>query len=503
MCGIVGMVGSDIDLKAKKAFKDLLIIDTIRGGDSTGFLAVDGTEVVSAKKAIDGFGFTNMAMYSKRIDSMAYPRALIGHNRAATKGKVTDGNAHPFKHNDTYLVHNGSLRTWQYGAKALHNCNHTDVDSEAVCFNVDEHGIKDTIESLDGAFALVIYDDITKTISFTRNDERPLYFARVKDKDLTIYASEAYMINLVADKHKIELMEEPWLLNTEIILSYDVGIDKEIVASEDIEEDVTFYVPEAPLYGSWNRLTKKYDYYGGDNTPVKKSQVLTTTEDTGGTKDNGTGVKDNNVVLLPKRKELDDVSLALGEKLYFLPYNFKSFTAGYGMIEGDLYWYGGIADKYGKGIMYKHNHESYKNMRGKLIQVEAKSVTYPNGRDMPCYPSVNYIAELSGEEESEYWKEYSEWEYTPAPPKEDKRWWNAYTFRGKHGDLITADDFGKITINGCAMCGDPIPVTVSTSQEIAWVFEGEPLCTSCTALQGQAAERNGITLEDQITGGAL
>jgi asparagine synthetase B (glutamine-hydrolysing) len=55
MCGIVGMFGSDINHDCKKMFKDLLIMDTIRGGDSTGFFSADNKGVVGAKKAIDGY----------------------------------------------------------------------------------------------------------------------------------------------------------------------------------------------------------------------------------------------------------------------------------------------------------------------------------------------------------------------------------------------------------------------------------------------------------------
>ncbi len=518
MCGIVGLIGTDLTYVHKKAFRDLLVIDTIRGGDSTGIIGVDGNDVITAKKAIDGYGFTNMALFTKQMTAMSSVSALVGHNRAATKGKVTDGNAHPFKMDNTYLVHNGSLDIWKSGSNMLYNCKHTDVDSEAICFDVNKNGFKHTIEKLNGAFALVTYDSITKIISFARNKERPLWFVKQKDKDVLMYASEAYMLYLVAEKHGIKLEEDAWLLDPSLIMSFDVGNRSDIYGTMEVDKDVTLYTP--PVSDPWSRTrrwncrTRQYedvDMYDWmeEETPEKKEETPVVTTESGATA--GTG---EIIPLLPssRKKTLKEMGRKVGERLLFMPYSYVPFKNNkYGMMTGDTYL-DDENNKYalGVGIMYRHTSEDFDDMRGKMLSCTAENVTYPHGREGKAMLCVKFVGSLSLEEETKYWTAYADDMYNSGDYIDDYnsgfKWGDevaALGFVGVGGEAITSEKFKELVKNGCAMCMEAIPITGEVSQEVAWVFNEQPLCPSCADLQGRKANLNDISLEEQITGGAL
>lgn len=174
MCGIVGLINKSkfgFNKAELDAFELMLFMDTLRGDDSTGvFLVTNDGSVQIAKEVGDGANFLRskewQAMRSKAFTS---GWAIIGHNRKATKGSVTDENAHPFWDDDKIvLVHNGSL--WNHKQIA-----DTEVDSHAICkLLAREPDHEAALQQLNGAFALVWYDVEPQNLHLVRNDQRPL-----------------------------------------------------------------------------------------------------------------------------------------------------------------------------------------------------------------------------------------------------------------------------------------------------------------------------------------
>lgn len=194
MCGIVaviskakwGMSRDEVDM-----FSDLLYIDALRGMDSTGtFMVNTHGDVSILKEASDASTFRGSKEFADLMrESVRMGVALVGHNRAATRGVISDQNAHPFVVDDRItLVHNGTL----YGDhKKLAD---TEVDSHAIAHLIHKHGddVEAAIQEVSGAYALIWSDFKNQSINILRNSQRPMFW--VETDKCWIYCSERNMI---------------------------------------------------------------------------------------------------------------------------------------------------------------------------------------------------------------------------------------------------------------------------------------------------------------------
>lgn len=192
MCGIVGLINhkpNGLSKDDENIFKRLLYIGVERGPDSTGVFSVanDGTTDI-LKEAVPSFSFMEREPV-KDLLKKAYTCStfLVGHNRRATQGKVTDENAHPFVDGNIVLVHNGSL--WNH-----RSVEQVDVDSHAIAIslNKSENDVEQVFNKLKGPAACVWYNNTNKSLNFFRNKERPLFFYNAGSA--TFFASEWLML---------------------------------------------------------------------------------------------------------------------------------------------------------------------------------------------------------------------------------------------------------------------------------------------------------------------
>jgi hypothetical protein len=225
VCGIVGIASnftSGFSIDEANAFTDMLVIDSLRGLDSTGVFGVDKfSSVRIAKSAQHGLDFVLHEEYKKfRGQLSARGLFAVGHNRAATRGIVNDKNAHPFWVDDKIiLVQNGTVRGDH--KKLTEGSKEVEVDSEAIAHVLaEEPDIEKALQKIDSAFALVWYNTETETLHLIRNHERPLWYALGKNNGM-IWASEETTLNYVIKKHKLD-MHDPTELPTMTLISLKI-----------------------------------------------------------------------------------------------------------------------------------------------------------------------------------------------------------------------------------------------------------------------------------------
>lgn len=226
MCGIVGLItgfSNGFTLDETKAFRDMLLIDTLRGFDSTGVFGVDyNGNVEVLKEASNGGSFVQTKEY-KVFDSWICSRGMfaVGHNRAATRGSITDKNAHPFVVEDNIiLVQNGTYK----GDHSHHK--DTEVDTEAVAHVLhEEPDVEKALQKINAAYALVWYNVKDKTLNIIRNDERPLYIAYTKQGAI-VFASELETILAACSRNSIMLKGQPYMLKENMLNTWTLDDDK-------------------------------------------------------------------------------------------------------------------------------------------------------------------------------------------------------------------------------------------------------------------------------------
>lgn len=198
MCGIVCIIVKDNTKVLGKGhidiFKQMLYADALRGWDSTGIASISGDDAVTVVKdaCTPGMLFNRTPDFKWSVQT----RALVGHNRSATRGALNKENAHPFQEKHITLVHNGTLNTHRH-------MKDVQVDSHAITHSFVEKGAVPTLEQLDGAYALVWFDEETKLIRCTRNEQRPLFI--LESDDCFFIASEKELVQWICARNNLKI----------------------------------------------------------------------------------------------------------------------------------------------------------------------------------------------------------------------------------------------------------------------------------------------------------
>lgn len=339
MCGLVfaaskwSLIASDVDI-----FKKMLIADQFRGEHSTGVFslyrpygkdhyfevtkeATSGSvfaESISFKKATNGL--RHASQVGKTITGIDSPRVLFGHNRYATVGAVNEKNAHPFHHEHIVLAHNGTLRD----QSLLPDHKRFEVDSENIAYSIAKIGIDETVKKLNGAFALIWYNDQEKTINFLRNKEREFHLFEMDNGDW-FGCSEEKMGEWILTRGK-----SPKKIKNHFELEPGTQYVFDVSDGIKLKEERKHELPTFPTYvysrSAW------YDYYESDydlhrSYPERKPQTPPQ--------------RNSSVIPLPVNALLQKYGIEerVGDWVSFETYQFKPYktsTLGNGEIIGWL-----------------------------------------------------------------------------------------------------------------------------------------------------------------------
>lgn len=278
MCGLVGVISrkgnvADLMLRDMDAFRLMLVMDTIRGEDSTGaFTVLKNSQVAGVKMAdVPHNLFYQKAWSDFQQKAISSGRFVVGHNRKATQGAISPDNAHPFNEGAVTLMHNGTLRNH----RAIAN---VDVDSHAVAKAFNEGNYRDVIKEIDGAYCFVWYDTRDKKLRILRNDERPLGIVETEDR--WIFSSEVWMANAAANRYGIiESTLRPVKHITQNLKAGTIATfnDKGVLELEEVEmykpKVASYYGRAASIYEDYDDLPWRGNDYQGKKTEVSNETV--------------------------------------------------------------------------------------------------------------------------------------------------------------------------------------------------------------------------------------
>lgn len=472
MCGIVGVLTTEKGTWSKDAvdfFKQSLFTDTLRGFDSTGvFLTNKKLKSPNVfKKAIAAPDFLQLRAVKNLISNNQDWNIMIGHNRAATKGRVKDDTSHPFQINGITLVHNGTV----YGHSKLPDGNKFTVDSEAITHSIAKIGPEETIKQLDGAFTLVWYNENDNTLNMVRNEERPFAFAKVKYRDTILMASEAHMLQWLAVRNKMQLekiiLPKPGQLFSWVV---DKEVNKEWWNPQSIKK------VEIRPKKIWNGYS---NYAWSDEESYYNRNRSSNTS-----KGNQKGFKNSNRGLTqPAERQLkklginkdDIITLRNAE---FIPYHAVSTgIPRFGRIvleDPDIYpeikriEINGVNEKTWNE---KKDGEVVSSTIQSLINVNGIVTLFLNKEDLCFFPDdFDDIEDDEGEED--------EIEDFEDPSKIDLN----SLIKGPHGRLITEKAWDNLTKDGCAHCTGNIHK--EDAEKTGWTETSQPICKDCVTTCG-------------------
>ena len=267
MCGIVGVIpGNTQGHILARIFKNLLIVNSLRGTDGTGVFWKSKKEDVATyvKRGVSSTIFVDLPDTTTVFKDIKEREFMVGHNRAGTVGENSDANSHPFSFGNVIGVHNGTLRGHYLLSK-----KHHDVDSMAIFHSLDENDdVKVTMNNLRGAAALVWYDHRTGHLNFWRNNERPLYFI-TDEQENTWFASEPWMVTGLLGREGIKTKKVE-ALETEHLVWYTPADGK--FHKRKLEQGKTMVYHGADYYGDGLDWESSFRKENSNVVPFKVEQ---------------------------------------------------------------------------------------------------------------------------------------------------------------------------------------------------------------------------------------
>ena len=207
MCGIVGYVGPK---EKKEILLEGLSELEYRGYDSAGIAVIENNKLTSFKAVGK---LKNLQEKTKNYQSSGFG-VSIGHTRWATHGKPTELNAHPHLGQYSFVVHNGIIENYQAIKGSLQKSGVeflSQTDTEVIVHLFEQNyseeqnafeSFQDTIQTLEGAYAILLISEIASdTIFFAKNgsplligfDGDEIYFAS-SDTPIIGKAKEVYYL---------------------------------------------------------------------------------------------------------------------------------------------------------------------------------------------------------------------------------------------------------------------------------------------------------------------
>ena len=209
MCGIVGYIGK----REKREFllnglKEL----EYRGYDSAGIAVMHQGEINYFKASGK---LNNLIEKTKNFQSTGFGLG-IAHTRWATHGKPTEINAHPHWGEFSFVIHNGIIENYMEIKKELQSEGVvflSQTDSEVIVHLFEKFirqnltpkiAFEKTIQSLKGAFAILLISKVAPQTIFFAKNAVPLILGKSSDGETFFASSDAPLIGFAEEVNYLE-----------------------------------------------------------------------------------------------------------------------------------------------------------------------------------------------------------------------------------------------------------------------------------------------------------
>jgi predicted glutamine amidotransferase len=245
MCGLLAMHTKNTFVKYHTdEFKQMLIINSLRGAHSTGVCGIRDDEYAFIKATGSPYSLYAHEESVKFFENMDKYNTVIGHGRYATLGKINAENQHPFKEGKIILAHNGMISN--FDSLKGKDYKHIEVDSHLICALFNDKGAINVLPDVQGAYVFMWYDLEEETFNVARNSQRPLFIASNIGETALYFSSEKETLEWNQSRNKTAI-SAPVSLPTFEIWSYANGSTTPTITkySQKVTSTVTYYYPKS------------------------------------------------------------------------------------------------------------------------------------------------------------------------------------------------------------------------------------------------------------------
>ena len=211
MCGLIAMFSEKLlERHELNALKELFIVTTTRGVDSTGIVWADMIDERKYRTLKDAGNFFDLVANDPDYVKLMKANLVLGHCRWSTMGASTKENAHPYGFKEFVGMHNGTLKDLEFDGGSLQNKKFPwkkDKTDSFLFFQKlnqtlkDGGKIDDVVKDLkwSSAYAMVLWDKMS-TVNFFRNYDRTLFIGVSKENGTVVLSSEERFLKFVENK---------------------------------------------------------------------------------------------------------------------------------------------------------------------------------------------------------------------------------------------------------------------------------------------------------------
>jgi hypothetical protein len=528
MCGIVGFykhpqASLAVAKHLPNYFKQGIIVDMLRGMGGTGVMAIEpdvNPTVRVVKRGLCGLDFLHSRVWQTYGEDCMDRTFVVGHNRAATIGDISDNNSHPFHEDPITLIHNGTIQSlWNVRQKLdvdRFDIPRQPVDSHIACMTMAQMGIKEGIQELidigSGSFTFVIHSlEEPDRIFVARNDQRPFWYSHLyhnravyDDKDVTkitshekeyvgmCFGSEPKMVDWLIDRNIWgAVYSEPKEISDMTLFSLKAG-NKSFTNLHTFKK-----APTKIVYS-----TKAHKEKGGHHAPFVNGQQLERLP-SGGSFERAVvkqWPKWVNKVLYRKVENNWAMSTQLRDWVVFQSAGWETragnsrhgtlygescmheesgFTSGFCCIAHGIEKDSLIKDGTGMWVgqiirMWEVTSPEIAGERVMMFQLKDAQPVDPLelGVDASEEDILDWLLE------NNYYEEYEQTEDEPDGNTESNE---GLTVDGPYGGQISTHARDALTADGCAHCGQPF----DPASDVIWLW-GQPVHLNCSLEQVNA-----------------